>query len=162
MKGVHHVLPGALLNRTTHLIPRTFRYQTEAQVMKVQSTTTMKLKSRGPCSTAWQIPHASAEQRQRRSGTFKDYDLGFVHLDIKHLPKLQTANGERRKRYLYVAIDRCSRWVHLAVKDDELTTIAGAFLKEAVRAFPFKVTHVLTDRGSCFTADDFEAGPSAS
>ena len=47
--------------------------------------------------------------------------------------------------------------MHLAVKDDELTTSAVAFLKEAVRAFPFKVTHVLTDRGSCFTADGFEA-----
>jgi transposase InsO family protein len=46
--------------------------------------------------------------------------------------------------------------VHLAVKDDELTTSAVAFLNEAVRAFPFKVTHVLTDRGSCFTADGFE------
>ena len=46
--------------------------------------------------------------------------------------------------------------MHLAVKDDELTTSAVAFLKEAVRAFPFQVTHVLTDRGSCFTADGFE------
>jgi transposase InsO family protein len=97
-----------------------------------------------------------AQQRQRKSGAFKEYDLGFVHMDIKHLPKLQTANGERRKRFLYVAIDRCSRWVHLAVKDDELATSAVAFLKEVVRAFPFKITHVLTDRGSCFTADGFE------
>ena len=46
--------------------------------------------------------------------------------------------------------------MHLAVKDDELATSAIAFLKEAVRAFPFKITHVLTDRGSCFTADGFE------
>src|SRR5215212_6016060 len=97
-----------------------------------------------------------AQQRQRKSGTFKDYDLGFVHIDIKHLPKLRTTNGERRKRYLYVAIDRCSRSVHLAVKDDETEQSAIAFLKEAARAFPFKVTHVLTDRGSCFTADGFE------
>jgi transposase InsO family protein len=97
-----------------------------------------------------------ARQTQRKSGPFKDYDLGFVHMDIKHLPKLRTANGESRKRSLYVAIDRCSRWVHLAVKDDELTTSALAFLKEAIAAFPFKVTHVLTDRGSCFTADGFE------
>jgi hypothetical protein len=98
-----------------------------------------------------------AHQRKRESGTFKDYDLGFVHIDIKHLPKLRTANGESRKRFLYVAIDRCSRWVHLAVKDDELATSAIAFLKEAIGAFPFKITHVLTDRGSCFTADGFEA-----
>jgi hypothetical protein len=55
-------------------------------------------------------------------------------MDIKHLPKLQTANGLQRKRYLYVAIDRCSRWVRRAVKDDELTGSATAFLKEAIGA----------------------------
>jgi transposase InsO family protein len=98
-----------------------------------------------------------AQQRKRKSGTFKEYDLGFVHMDIKHLPKLKTANGESRKRFLYVAIDRCSRWVHLAVYDDETAESAIAFLNQAIGAFPFKVTHVLTDRGSCFTADGFEA-----
>jgi transposase InsO family protein len=89
----------------------------------------------------------------RGKGTFRDYDLGFIHIDIRHLPKLQTANGERRKRYLYVAIDRRSRSVHLAVKDDETerSAIAFAFLHEAARAFPFRLTHVLTDNGSCFT-----------
>jgi transposase InsO family protein len=98
------------------------------------------------------------EHRSKRgSGTFKDYDLRFVHMDIKHLPKLQTTNGESRKRYLYVAIDRCSRWVHLAVHDDETAESAIAFLKQAIGAFPFQITHVLTDRGSCFTADGFEA-----
>ncbi len=61
-----------------------------------------------------------------------------------------------RKRFLYVAIDRCSRWVHLAVLDDEGTASAVAFLKEAIDAAPFQVTHVLTDRGSCFTAEAFE------
>src|SRR3954452_12013099 len=93
---------------------------------------------------------------RKPNGTFKDYDLGFIHVDVKHLPKLRTSNGESRKRYLYVAIDRASRFVHLAVKDDETERSAVAFLKEAVRAFPFQVTHVLTDRGSCFTADGFE------
>src|ERR671917_1404616 len=101
-------------------------------------------------------PPPSSGRPKRGQGRFRDYDLGFVHIDIKHLPKLQTANGERRKRYLYVAIDRCSRWVHLAVHDGELTGSAIAFLTEAIRAAPFKVTHVLTDRGSCFTADGFE------
>ena len=55
-----------------------------------------------------------------------------------------------------MAIDRRSRSVHLAVKDDETEASARAFLEEAVRAFPFRVTRVLTDRGSCFTADGFE------
>jgi hypothetical protein len=74
-----------------------------------------------------------------------------VHIDIKHLPKLRTSDGERRKRYLFVAIDRCSRSVHLAVKDDETERSALAFLREAAAAFPFRLTHVLTDNGSCFT-----------
>ena len=96
-------------------------------------------------------PPPAAERSKRGQGHFKEYDLGFVHIDIKHLPKLQTANGERRKRYLYVAIDRCSRSVHLAVKDDETEQSAIAFLREAAAAFPFRLTHVLTDNGSCFT-----------
>jgi transposase InsO family protein len=98
-----------------------------------------------------------ADRARRSHSRFKDYDLGFVHVDVKHLPKLRTQDGQSRKRYLYVAIDRASRFVHLAVKDDETTASAVAFLKEAVQAFPFQVTHVLTDRGSCFTADGFEA-----
>src|SRR3954454_20123675 len=97
------------------------------------------------------------EQARKPHGTFKDYEVGFVHVDVKHLPKLQDRDRIMRKRYLYVAIDRASRSVHLAVKDHETTASAVAFLTEALGAFPFRVTHVLTDRGSCFTADAFEA-----
>jgi transposase InsO family protein len=93
---------------------------------------------------------------ERAAGKFQEYELGFVHLDVKHLPKLRTADGELRKRFLFVAIDRRSRSVHLAVKDEESEASARAFLEEAVRAFPFRVTRVLTDRGSCFTAEGFE------
>lgn len=67
---------------------------------------------------------------------------------------------ERRKRHLFVAIDRCSRSVHLAVapkraafaaEDDETEKSAIAFPREAAAAFPFRLTHVLTDNGGCFT-----------
>jgi transposase InsO family protein len=98
-----------------------------------------------------------SDQARKPHGTFKAYEVGFVHLDVKHLPKLRDRDGVTRKRYLYVAIDRASRFVHLAVKNDETTASAVAFLKEAIKAFPFPVTHVLTDRGSCFVADAFEA-----
>jgi transposase len=97
-------------------------------------------------------PKPASTQPAKGKGTFKAYDLGVVHIDIKHLPKLQTTDGERRKRYLYVAIDRCSRSVHLAVKDDETEASAIAFLREAAAAFPFRMTYVLTDNGSCFTS----------
>jgi transposase InsO family protein len=100
------------------------------------------------------LPPASCPRKP--AGSFKEYELGFVHVDVKHLPKLRTADGELRKRYLFVAIDCRSRFVHLAVKDDETEASAVAFLTEALAAFPFRVTHVLTDRGSCFTAEGFE------
>jgi transposase InsO family protein len=93
---------------------------------------------------------------ERAAAKFREYELGFVHMDVKHLPKLRTADGELRKRYLFVAIDRRSRSVHLAVRDDETEASATAFLREALAAFPFRVTRVLTDRGSCFTAEGFE------
>jgi len=93
---------------------------------------------------------------ERAAGKFKEYELGFVHMDVKHLPKLRTADGELRKRFLFVAIDRRSRSVHLAVRDEETEAVARAFLEEALAAFPFRVTRVLTDRGSCFTAEGFE------
>jgi transposase InsO family protein len=93
---------------------------------------------------------------EKAAGKFKEYELGFVHMDVKHLPKLRTVDGECRKRYLFVAIDRRSRSVHLAVKDDETEASAKAFLEEALAAFPFRVTRLLTDRGSCFTAEGFE------
>ncbi len=101
-------------------------------------------------------PPKPSVQSRKGQGRFQDYDLGFVHIDVKHLPKLRTEDGEIRKRFLYVAIDRCSRFVHLDVYDAENAANAVTFLKTVRKAFPFRITHVLTDRGSCFTADDFE------
>ncbi|MCG4255125.1 IS481 family transposase [Acetobacter senegalensis] len=115
--------------------------------------------------SVWRILKAAGLNRRppkakirpaRGDGTFRDYDLGYVHIDVKHLPKLQTQDGEARKRFLYVAIDRCSRFVHLAVYDAENAANAVNFLTAVKAAFPFRVTHILTDRGSCFTADAFE------
>ena len=102
------------------------------------------------------LPPKPIAHTGKGQGRFKDYDLGFIHIDVKHLPKLHTGRGEYRKRYLYVAVDRASRSAHLAVYNEETAANAAAFLEAAVAAFPFKVSHVLTDRGSCFTADGFE------
>ncbi len=38
-----------------------------------------------------------------------------MHMDVKHLTKLRTGGGVWRQRYLFVAFDRRSRSVHLAV-----------------------------------------------
>ena len=77
-----------------------------------------------------------SDQARKPHGRFRAYEVGFVPLDGKPRPKLRDRDGVTRKRYLSVAIDRCSRWVHRAVKDDKTTASAPAFLKEAIRAFP--------------------------
>ena len=56
-----------------------------------------------------------AQSRSRKpDGAFKAYGLGFVHVDVKHLPKLRDREGVTRKRFLFVAIDRCSRCTGLS------------------------------------------------
>ena len=44
-------------------------------------------------------PPKPTTQPRKGQGRFKDYDLGFIHIDVKHLPKLRTADGEIRKRF---------------------------------------------------------------
>ena len=47
--------------------------------------------------------------------TFKDYEPGFVHIDIKYLPQMP---DETAKRYLFVAINRATRWVFIELYAD--------------------------------------------
>src|SRR6056297_4889 len=39
---------------------------------------------------------------------FRDYEPGYLHVDVKYLPQMA---DEDRRRYLFVAIDRATRWV---------------------------------------------------
>ena len=45
--------------------------------------------------------------------TFKDHEPGYVHIDINYLPQMP---DEDHRQYLFVAIDRATRWVHVAIK----------------------------------------------
>ena len=88
------------------------------------------------------------ENAQPAKKTFKDYEVGFVHVDIKYLPKLPE---ESKRRYLYVAIDRASRWVYQEVRADRTKGSARAFFANMLAAAPFYVTHILTDNDGAFT-----------
>ena len=80
--------------------------------------------------------------------TFKDYEPGFVHVDIKYLPRMP---DETAHRYLFVAIDRASRWVYLEILGEKTAKNAAEFLQRLVDKAPFKVQKVLTDNGKEFT-----------
>ena len=79
---------------------------------------------------------------------FKDYDPGFVHVDIKYLPKMKDAAS---RHYLFVAIDRASRWVYLEIFPDKSARSAQQFLNHLVDRAPFKINKLLTDNGKEFT-----------
>ena len=79
---------------------------------------------------------------------FKTYEPGYIHVDIKYLPKLK---GEQNRKYLYVAIDRATRFVYLSIKENKEAETASNFLSELISFFPYKINKVLTDNGKEFT-----------
>ena len=92
------------------------------------------------------IPQVEGEPKPVK--TFKDYEPGFVHIDIKYLPQMP---DEDARRYLFVAIDRATRWVFLRIYDDQTEASSTDFLRRLVRASPMRIVKVLTDNGSQFT-----------
>ncbi|RXZ42003.1 IS481 family transposase [Crenobacter cavernae] len=79
---------------------------------------------------------------------FKAYQPGFIHLDVKSLPQMP---DETSRKYLFVAIDRASRWVFAQILPRKTAACAERFLKALAKAAPFKIYALLTDNGSEFT-----------
>jgi len=79
---------------------------------------------------------------------FKAYEPGYVHVDVKYLPQMA---DEDRRRYLFVAIDRATRWVFVRIYPAKTAANARRFLRDLERAAPMTVTRVLTDNGKEFT-----------
>jgi transposase InsO family protein len=81
-------------------------------------------------------------------GAFKAYEPGYLHIDIKYLPQMA---DESARRYLFVAIDRATRWVFVRIYPAQTAANARRFLRDLERAAPMKITCVLTDNGKAFT-----------
>jgi transposase InsO family protein len=58
---------------------------------------------------------------------------------------------EDRRRYLFVAIDRATRWVFVRIYPAQTLANVRRFLRDLERAAPMKITRVLTDDGKSFT-----------
>ncbi len=97
-----------------------------------------------------------AQRTRKPHGSFKDYEVGFIHVDVKHLPSCRIAITSRASATCTSPSTAPPATCISSSKTTRTTASAVAFLDEALGAFPFKVTHVLTDRSSCFTADAFE------
>jgi transposase-like protein len=86
------------------------------------------------------------EKEKEKAKKFKEYDPGYLHIDVTYLPKI---NGV--KYYLFVAIDRATRTLYYKIYDAKTSANTEGFMKECLAFFPFAITHVLTDNGLEFT-----------
>jgi transposase InsO family protein len=86
---------------------------------------------------------------------FKDYPPGFMHIDISQvlLPANKPTDAIKRvnKYYLFVAIDRATKYVYVEVYDDMTQAKAAQFLENLITDYPIKITKILTDNGAQFT-----------
>lgn len=80
--------------------------------------------------------------------TFKEYEPGFVHLDIKDLPQMP---DETAHQDLFVAIDRASRWVDVKRLSEKTAANTRDVLRRLIEKAPFTIEKILTDNGKEFT-----------
>jgi transposase InsO family protein len=88
------------------------------------------------------LPEVEGDKPAKKK--FKSYPIGFFHIDIA---EVQTAEG---KLYLFVAIDRTSKFAFARLFDKATMAMATVFLEELVAAVPYVIHTVLTDNGIQF------------
>lgn len=86
------------------------------------------------------------EEKKEKAKKFKEYEPGFLHIDVTYLPKF---NG--KSYYLFVAIDRCTRAMIYWVYENKTAANTEDFMDKCLAFFPFEITHILTDNGLEFT-----------
>src|ERR1700682_2498612 len=89
-----------------------------------------------------QLPDVEGNKPTRKK--FKAYPIGYFHIDIA---EVRTEEG---KLYLFVAIDRTSKFAFAELHEKATTGVAVAFLETLIKAAPYKVHTVLTDNGIQF------------
>ena len=89
------------------------------------------------------LPNVEGEVSAKRK--FKAYPIGYFHIDIA---EVRMAEG---KLYMFVAIDRTSKFAFVDLHEKATTRIAADFLFALIKAVPYKIHTVLTDNGTHFT-----------
>ncbi len=70
------------------------------------------------------------------------HECGHIHMDVKYLTKL-----EGKRSYLYVAIDRLTRYVYAEILYNLEPSTAADFVERFVGHFPYEVIKIITDNG---------------
>jgi hypothetical protein len=80
-----------------------------------------------------------SEDASSKGKRFSETAIGYVHIDVC---ELRLAEG---KLFMFLAIDRVSKFTHIAFLDANTKMNGAAFLREVVAAFPYALRTVLTD-----------------
>lgn len=88
------------------------------------------------------LPQVKDEGAAKRK--FKAYPIGYFHIDIA---ELRTAEG---KLYLFVGIDRTSKFAFVTLYEKADRPTAVRFLEALIAAVPYRLHTVLTDNGIQF------------
>jgi transposase InsO family protein len=96
------------------------------------------------------------EEKASKRQHFAETAIGYVHID---LCELRLAEG---KLFMFLAIDRVSKFVHVAFFEAANKMNGAAFLREVVATFPYAIHTVLTDNGMAFAdLPKYRDGPTA-
>ena len=88
------------------------------------------------------LPEIEGDKAAKKA--FRRYPLGYFHIDIA---EVRTEEG---KLYLFVAVDRTSKYAFARLVKKANGAAARAFLDELVAAVPYQIHTVLTDNGIQF------------
>lgn len=89
------------------------------------------------------LPQVEGDKEPKKK--FKAYPIGYFHIDIA---EVRTAEG---KLYLFVAIDRTSKFAFADLYSKAGKMNAAQFLRDLIAAVPYTIHTVLTDNGVQFT-----------
>jgi transposase InsO family protein len=99
------------------------------------------------------LPNIEGDKPKKK---FKQYPIGYFHIDIA---EVRTKEG---KLYLFVAIDRTSKFAFVQLLGKANRKTATLFLKDLIVAVPYKIHTILTDNGIQFTYPPrYRNGPTA-
>ena len=87
------------------------------------------------------------EESAPETKKFKEYPVGFAHIDMT---EVRTDQG---RCYLFVAIDRATKYVYVALHSKMSINESSGFLSNLMAHCPFQITKILTHNGAQFTYD---------
>ena len=89
------------------------------------------------------LPNVTGDKPVKKK--FKPYPIGYFHIDIAEV------RTEAGTLYLFVAIDRTSKFAYAELVEQAGKLEAAQFLRNLIAAVPYRIHTVLTDNGIQFT-----------